>query len=160
MIHDAHGWWIREAGGVPPAQPALAEALRADVVVIGGGYTGMWTAWEVLEREPNARVVLLEADRCGIGPSGRNGGFLSSLWLYRANMEQQYGERRARDDEDAKRREADEAGEGHPLGEGSGGADRGAGALRRQGCVSAENHRGGQNGDPSGGLDVLHDTSP
>ncbi len=50
MVHDAHGWWIREAGGVPPAQPALAEALRADVVVIGGGYTGMWTAWEILER--------------------------------------------------------------------------------------------------------------
>ena len=97
MIHDAHGWWIREAGGVPPAQPALAEALRADVVVIGGGYTGMWTAWELLEREPEARVVLLEADRCGTGPSGRNGGFLSSLWLYRANMEQQYGERRARE---------------------------------------------------------------
>ena len=97
MIHDAHGWWIREAGGVPPAQPALAEALRADVVVIGGGYTGMWTAWELLEREPQARVVLLEADRCGTGPSGRNGGFLSSLWLYRANMEQQYGEGRARE---------------------------------------------------------------
>jgi glycine/D-amino acid oxidase-like deaminating enzyme len=97
MIHDAHGWWIREAGGAPPAQPALAEAIRADVVVIGGGYTGMWTAWEVLEREPEARVVLLEADRCGIGPSGRNGGFLSSLWLYRPNMAQQYGERRARE---------------------------------------------------------------
>ena len=95
MLHDAHGWWIREAGGVPPAQPALAEALRADVVVIGGGYTGMWTAWEILEREPEARVVLLEADRCGSGPSGRNGGFLSSLWLYRANMVGQYGERRA-----------------------------------------------------------------
>ena len=32
-------------------------------------------------REPNARVVVLEAERCGMGPSGRNGGFLSSLWL-------------------------------------------------------------------------------
>ncbi len=40
-------------------------------------------------------MVLLEADRCGTGPSGRNGGFLSSLWLYRANMVSQYGERRA-----------------------------------------------------------------
>jgi glycine/D-amino acid oxidase-like deaminating enzyme len=97
MVHDAHGWWIQEAGGVPPAQPSLAEALRADVVVIGGGYTGMWTAWEVLEREPGARVVLLEADRCGTGPSGRNGGFLSSMWLYRTNMVEQYGERRARE---------------------------------------------------------------
>jgi glycine/D-amino acid oxidase-like deaminating enzyme len=95
VIHDAHGWWIREAGGIPPAQPALTEQLDADVVVIGGGYTGMWTAWEVLEREPGARVVLLEADRCGTGPSGRNGGFLSSLWLYFPLMREQYGERRA-----------------------------------------------------------------
>jgi glycine/D-amino acid oxidase-like deaminating enzyme len=95
MIHDAHGWWIREAGGMPAPQPSLGEALRADVLVIGGGYTGMWTAWEVLEREPGARVVLLEADVCGAGPSGRNGGFLSSMWLYRPNMVEQYGERRA-----------------------------------------------------------------
>ena len=97
MIHDAHGWWIREAGGVPPAQPALAEALRADIVVIGGGYTGMWTAWEVLEREPNARVVLLEADRCGAGPSGRNGGFLSSLWLSFPSLRDLYGDAQARE---------------------------------------------------------------
>jgi glycine/D-amino acid oxidase-like deaminating enzyme len=95
MKHDAHGWWIEETGGLPTAQPALAEALDADVVVIGGGYTGMWTAWEVLEREPNARVVLLEAGQCGTGPSGRNGGFLSSLWLSRPLMTEQYGERRA-----------------------------------------------------------------
>ena len=60
MKHDALGWWIAEAG-LPPLQPALAEELDADVVVVGGGYTGMWTAWEVLEREPNARVVILEA---------------------------------------------------------------------------------------------------
>src|SRR5215203_1835392 len=94
MKHDAHGWWIAEAG-LPPLQPALAEELDADVVVIGGGYTGMWTAWEVLEREPNARVVILEAAQCGTGPSGRNGGFLSSLWLSRPLMAEQYGERRA-----------------------------------------------------------------
>jgi glycine/D-amino acid oxidase-like deaminating enzyme len=97
MKHDAHGWWMVEAGGIPPAQPALAGDVDADVVVIGGGYTGMWTAWEVLEREPNARVVVLEADVCGTGPSGRNGGFLSSLWLSRPLMAEVYGERRARE---------------------------------------------------------------
>ena len=97
MIHDAHGWWIKEAGGLPPAQPSLAGDADADVVVIGGGYTGLWTAWEVLEREPGARVVVLEADRCGAGPSGRNGGFLSSLWLSFPLMRGQYGERPARE---------------------------------------------------------------
>jgi glycine/D-amino acid oxidase-like deaminating enzyme len=97
MLHDAHGWWIREAGGVPPAQPALAGEVIADVVVVGGGYTGMWTAWEVLEREPGARVAILEAERCGTGPSGRNGGFLSSLWLSFPLMREQYGELGARE---------------------------------------------------------------
>ena len=97
MRHDAHGWWMLEAGGIPPAQPPLAGDVDADVVVVGGGYTGMWTAWEVLEREPNARVVVLEAEVCGTGPSGRNGGFLSSLWLSRPLMEERYGERRARE---------------------------------------------------------------
>jgi glycine/D-amino acid oxidase-like deaminating enzyme len=97
MRHDAHGWWIAEAGGLPPAQPALAGDVSADVVVIGGGYTGLWTAWEVLEREPNASVAVLEADHCGAGPSGRNGGFLSSLWLSLPLMSGEYGERRARE---------------------------------------------------------------
>jgi glycine/D-amino acid oxidase-like deaminating enzyme len=50
------------------------------VCVIGGGYTGLWTALAVREREPSARVVILEAERCGAGPSGRNGGFLHGYW--------------------------------------------------------------------------------
>jgi glycine/D-amino acid oxidase-like deaminating enzyme len=96
LRHDAHGWWIAEAG-LPAPQPPLTDDLEADVVVIGGGYTGMWTAWEILEREPGARVVLLEADRCGTGPSGRNGGFLSSLWLSFPLLRDVHGERRARE---------------------------------------------------------------
>jgi glycine/D-amino acid oxidase-like deaminating enzyme len=78
MHHDAHGWWIEEAGAPEPLA-SLAEDLTADVVVIGGGYTGMWTAWQATEA--GASVVLLEGGRCGFGPSGRNGGFVSTLWL-------------------------------------------------------------------------------
>ena len=74
MVHDAHGWWIAEAGAPAPV-PALSGDVDADVVIVGGGYTGLWTAWEIAEAEPNARVVVLEAERCGMGPSGRNGGF-------------------------------------------------------------------------------------
>ena len=70
--HDAHGWWLAEAGPVAPAAPLRGDQ-RADVVVIGGGYAGLWTAWQLLER--GASVALLEADVCGHGPSGRNGGF-------------------------------------------------------------------------------------
>ena len=51
-----------------------------DVCVIGGGYTGLWTALAVRERDPSAQVVLVEAERCGSGPSGRNGGFIHGYW--------------------------------------------------------------------------------
>ena len=48
--------------------------------VVGGGYTGLWTALALREREPSARVVVLEAETCGAGPSGRNGGFCHGYW--------------------------------------------------------------------------------
>jgi glycine/D-amino acid oxidase-like deaminating enzyme len=90
MVHDARGWWIAEAGP-PPLLSALAGDLDADVVVIGGGYTGMWAAWHVLEAEPDARVVVLEADRCGFGPSGRNGGFVQSYGVSVPLLRQHHG---------------------------------------------------------------------
>src|SRR3712207_505460 len=61
-------------------QPPLAHDADADVVVLGGGYTGMWTAWFLTERAPGIDVVLLEHDICGGGPSGRNGGFCYGMW--------------------------------------------------------------------------------
>jgi len=60
--------------------PPLSRDVEADVLVMGGGYTGMWTAWFLKEREPGIDVVLLERDVCGGGPSGRNGGFCNGFW--------------------------------------------------------------------------------
>jgi glycine/D-amino acid oxidase-like deaminating enzyme len=80
---DVHGstrpWWREEA---PPdeALPALSEPVEADVAIVGGGFTGLWTALELKRRQPSARVVLLEAARCGDGASGRNGGFMHGFW--------------------------------------------------------------------------------
>ena len=82
MRHDAHGYWIAEAGlAAEPARAPLDADRRADIVIIGGGYTGMWAAWWIKAQEPEAEVVVLEADRCGFGPSGRNGGFVNSMWF-------------------------------------------------------------------------------
>jgi glycine/D-amino acid oxidase-like deaminating enzyme len=64
------------------------------VVVIGGGYTGMWTAWDLLER--GATVALLEAGVCGHGPSGRNGGFCESMWLSGPYLRERFGDEGAR----------------------------------------------------------------
>ncbi len=94
MRHDAHGWWLAEAASGPPRAPLEGE-LDADVVVVGGGYAGLWTAWHVLEAEPGARVVVLEADRCGFGPSGRNGGFVDALWESLPRLVERDGERAA-----------------------------------------------------------------
>jgi glycine/D-amino acid oxidase-like deaminating enzyme len=88
--HTAHGWWLDEAG-LPEARPPLDGDVDADVVVVGGGYTGMWTAWFVSELEPGARVVVLEGDRCGMGPSGRNGGFVNSMWPSVASLRERFG---------------------------------------------------------------------
>ena len=79
----ARRWPPRAPSRVPgdPADgaPPLRGTTTADVVVLGGGYTGLWTALRVAELAPEARIVLLEADICGGGPSGRNGGFVDGL---------------------------------------------------------------------------------
>jgi glycine/D-amino acid oxidase-like deaminating enzyme len=90
MLHTPTGWWIEEAGA-PEALPALEERIEADVVVIGGGYLGMWSAWHLLERDPQASVVLLERERCGFGPSGRNGGFVNGYWGFVPALAETHG---------------------------------------------------------------------
>src|SRR5262245_29850701 len=92
--HDAHGYWLAEAGPADPA-PELDSERTADVVVVGGGYTGLWTAWHVKQLQPEANVVLIEEEGCGEGPSGRNGGFVNGLWFSLPNMREQYGDRAA-----------------------------------------------------------------
>jgi glycine/D-amino acid oxidase-like deaminating enzyme len=91
VLHTATGWWIEEAGAPGPA-PAAEGRSDADVVVIGGGYLGMWTAWQLLERDPQTRVVLLERERCGLGPSGRNGGFVNGYWLHAPAVAERFGD--------------------------------------------------------------------
>jgi glycine/D-amino acid oxidase-like deaminating enzyme len=70
-------------------------SIDADVVVIGGGYTGMWTAWQLLGS--GARVALLEAGICGHGPSGRNGGFCESMWMSAPALRDRFGDGPARE---------------------------------------------------------------
>jgi glycine/D-amino acid oxidase-like deaminating enzyme len=69
-------------------------SVDADVVVIGGGYTGMWTAWHLLGA--GATVALLEGGVCGHGPSGRNGGFCESMWMSAPAIRERFGDGPAR----------------------------------------------------------------
>ena len=82
-------WWLEDAlaaEGESPAAPALHGDATADVAIVGGGYTGLWTALALRERDPDLRVTLVEAEICGAGPSGRNGGFLHGYWSALASL--------------------------------------------------------------------------
>jgi glycine/D-amino acid oxidase-like deaminating enzyme len=76
-------WWLEDAlarEGNPAAVPPLDGDATADVAIVGGGYTGLWTALALRERAPDLGITLLEGEICGHGPSGRNGGFLHGYW--------------------------------------------------------------------------------
>jgi glycine/D-amino acid oxidase-like deaminating enzyme len=62
-----------------PGRPALGGDLDVDVAIVGAGYTGLWTAYYLLQRQPTLKVVVLEANVVGFGASGRNGGWCSAL---------------------------------------------------------------------------------
>jgi glycine/D-amino acid oxidase-like deaminating enzyme len=70
-------YWLDQPGA-PERQPELAGPTSADLVVIGAGFTGLWTALLAKERDPAADVVVLEAGTVGWAASGRNGGFCSA----------------------------------------------------------------------------------
>jgi glycine/D-amino acid oxidase-like deaminating enzyme len=72
--------WLQEALGDAPDAPPLRGSARADVAIVGGGYVGLWTALKLKAADPACDVVVLEADVCGGGASGRNGGQLHGWW--------------------------------------------------------------------------------
>jgi glycine/D-amino acid oxidase-like deaminating enzyme len=90
-------WWLEDALAAeePLDAPPLAGDRSADVAIVGGGYTGLWTALALRERDPSLDVVLVEAEICGAGPSGRNGGFIHGYWAALASTLPLLGEERA-----------------------------------------------------------------
>ncbi|MEV4706303.1 FAD-dependent oxidoreductase [Actinoplanes sp. NPDC049316] len=72
-------FWLASLGPFARRAP-LPGDTTADVAVVGGGYTGLWTAYYLAVAAPHLRVVVLEAEYCGYGASGRNGGWCSGLF--------------------------------------------------------------------------------
>jgi glycine/D-amino acid oxidase-like deaminating enzyme len=77
-------FWLDDLPERSQARPALAATVQADLAVVGGGYTGLWTALLAKRRTPDARVVLLEGKRIGWAASGRNGGFVEATLTHGA----------------------------------------------------------------------------
>lgn len=70
--------WLDVLPGSLVPRAALSGDHDADVVIVGGGFTGLWTAYSLVAADPALRIVVLEAEGCGFGASGRNGGFVSA----------------------------------------------------------------------------------
>ncbi|WP_136069088.1 NAD(P)/FAD-dependent oxidoreductase [Modicisalibacter radicis] len=77
MREDAScNFWTSMLPERPSSRPRLAEDVQADVVIVGAGFTGLWTAYYLKRLAPEREIVVLEAERVGHGASGRNGGWV------------------------------------------------------------------------------------
>ena len=89
-------FWLETCGDLTP-RPPLTQSIDVDVAILGGGYTGLWTAYYLLCSNPDLKVAVLEREIVGFGASGRNGGWCSSKFPVTPSvLEQRYGRDQAR----------------------------------------------------------------
>ncbi|GIJ77940.1 Glycine/D-amino acid oxidase [Micromonospora phaseoli] len=79
MRYQDLSYWLSTVDEPITARPALTGDADADVVIVGAGYTGLWTAYYLTQADPTLRIVVLERQVAGFGASGRNGGWCSAL---------------------------------------------------------------------------------
>ncbi|MFI6175266.1 NAD(P)/FAD-dependent oxidoreductase [Nonomuraea sp. NPDC051191] len=85
-------FWYRQIG-LPARRPSLPGSREYDVAIVGGGYTGLWTAYYLKKAQPDLRIAILEKEFAGFGASGRNGGWLSAEF---AGSRERHAEARGR----------------------------------------------------------------
>ncbi len=95
--YRSFSFWLETCGDdLTPRQP-LDGSIDVDVAILGAGYTGLWTAYQVLQREPGLRVALVESEIAGFGASGRNGGWCyPALGIGPSELTRRYGRDAAR----------------------------------------------------------------
>ena len=77
-IRDLSLWW--DELGEPTPRASLNGDLDVDIAIVGGGFTGLWTARSLKEIDRDLRIAIIEKEVCGFGASGRNGGWASALF--------------------------------------------------------------------------------
>jgi glycine/D-amino acid oxidase-like deaminating enzyme len=76
--YGRYSFWLEHSGDDLAPRPTLEGAIDVDIAILGAGYTGLWTAYYLLERDPSLNIAILEAEIAGFGASGRNGGWCFS----------------------------------------------------------------------------------
>src|SRR5690348_2653190 len=76
--YKSYSFWLETCGEELTPRPSLEGAIDVDVAILGAGYSGLWTAYYLLEHDPSLKVALLEREIAGFGASGRNGGWCSA----------------------------------------------------------------------------------
>ena len=88
--------WLEDAGDLTP-RPPLPGDLDVDVAILGAGFTGLWTAYELLNRDPSLRIGIVEAEIAGFGGSGRNGAWcVAGLGMTIGELARRFGDDTAR----------------------------------------------------------------
>ncbi|HUG13948.1 MAG TPA: FAD-binding oxidoreductase [Thermomicrobiales bacterium] len=96
--YASYSYWLETCGDDLTPRPSLRGTVDADVAILGAGFTGLWTAYYLLSRDPSLRVAILEKEIAGFGASGRNGGGVSNRFsVSLTRMEQLYGRQAALD---------------------------------------------------------------
>jgi len=96
--YGSYSFWLETAGEDLTPRPPLEYAAEADVAILGAGFTGLWTAYYLLRRNPSLRVVVLEAEIAGFGASGRNGAWCNASFpVTTGELTRRFGKESARD---------------------------------------------------------------
>jgi glycine/D-amino acid oxidase-like deaminating enzyme len=95
--YSTYSFWLEDSGESLTPRPALKSSTDVDVAILGGGYSGLWTAYYLLLHEPVLRVAVVEKEIAGFGASGRNGGWCSPNFPVTAGaLEKRFGAEAAR----------------------------------------------------------------
>jgi glycine/D-amino acid oxidase-like deaminating enzyme len=90
--YGATSYWLETSDDDLTPRPGFDGSGDTDVAILGAGYTGLWTAYELLRREPGLKVTILEREIAGFGASGRNGGWCAAgLQVPSATLERRFG---------------------------------------------------------------------
>ena len=76
--YSRYSFWLETCGDDLTPRPPLDGVVDVDVAILGAGFTGLWTAYHLLKREPSLQVMVVEKEIAGFGASGRNGGWCFS----------------------------------------------------------------------------------